>query len=43
MVIADETEGFSFSYLKEALYAFPTYFMRACLLSPMLFSLVFLH
>ena len=43
LVIADETEGFSFAYLKEALYAFPAYFMRASLLSPMLFSLVFLH
>ena len=43
IIIADETEGFSFAYLKEALYAFPASCMRAGLLILMPFSLVFLH
>ena len=40
IAIAEETQGFSFAYLKEALYAFPACFIRACLLSPLRFSSV---
>lgn len=40
MVIAEQTEGFSFAYLQEALCAFPAYCMRAGFLSPNPFSSV---
>ena len=43
IVVAEETEGFSFAYLKEALYACSVYCMYARLLNPIPFSLAFLH